>query len=220
MPGVPGTSGAVREQGAAAGARAPHGVRGAARLALLALASLLAAGCLGEPEVEDRWTRVDVAGASLVPGQSVQAGTTIPVTVSADVIYRRVLTGYAVAELRASTGLASGTLVVHPRADRLRMASDIDRLLATSVSMGRMTRAITGWDHLIQRIDFAFTGAVPGSVTDSLGSGPVAGLFLVCYLGSGVEVELQNGMDSVIVTPFASAPYQILPVGLSLAVTP
>jgi len=100
------------------------------------------------------------------------------------------------------------------------MATDMDRLLATSVSMGREARAVTGWDHLIQHIDFAFTGDVPGTVTDSVGTGPTVGLFLVCYLGSGVKVERNDGSDTVIVTPYPSAPYQILPVGLTVKVTP
>jgi hypothetical protein len=101
------------------------------------------------------------------------------------------------------------------------MANDIDRLLATSVSMGRMTRAITGWDHLIQHIDFSFSGLVPGAtITDSTGTGPVAGLFLVCYLGSGVRLELPSGADSIVVTPFRSNDAQVLPVGLPLTVTP
>jgi hypothetical protein len=111
-------------------------------------------------------------------------------------------------------------LTLDPNADRMRMASDMDRLLATSVSMGREARAVTGWDHLIQHIDFAFTGVVPGSVTDSTGSGPTAGLFLVCYLGSGIKVERPSGIDTVIVTPYPSAPYQILPVGLPVTVAP
>jgi hypothetical protein len=184
---------------------------------VLALGS---AGCLGEPKVEDRWTRVDWVGSNLATAQQVQAGSSVPVTLSADVTYRRILTGFAVAELRASTTYSAANLQLRPDADRLRMANDIDRLLATSVSMGRQTRAITGWDHLIQRIDFAFTGAVPGSITDSTGTGPVAGLFLVCYLGSGVEIELADGTDSIAVTPFASNVYQVLPVGLPLTVVP
>jgi hypothetical protein len=182
--------------------------------------ALAAAGCLDEPKIEDRWTRVDMTGASLSRSQAVQAGSTIPVRVGSDIYYRRILTGYAVAELRASTTFSPGTLVLDPDADRLRMATDMDRLLATSVSMGREARAFTGWDHLIQHMDFAFTGVVPGTVTDSLGTAPTAGLFLVCYLGSGVEIELPSGADSVIVTPYPSAPYQILPVGLPLTVTP
>jgi len=190
-----------------------------ARLACAVLA-LAITGCLDEPRLEDRWTRVDMTGASLAPSQSVPAGSTIPVLVSCDVTYRRILTGYAVAELRASTTLAPGMLQMNPDADRLRMANDMDRLLATSVSMGREATAFTGWDHLIQHMDFSFTGVVPGTVTDSTGTGPTAGLFLVCYLGSGVKVERPSGADTVIVTPYPSAPYQILPVGLPVTVAP
>ena len=196
-----------------------HRLAIASRLACAVLALALA-GCLDAPKIEDRWTRVDMTGASLAPGAPVTAGSTLPVQVGSDVYYRRILTGYAVAELRASTTFSPGSLQLAPNADRLRMATDMDRLLATSVSMGREARAVTGWDHLIQHIDFAFTGVVPGSVTDSVGTGPTAGLFLVCYLGSGVKVERPDGTDTVIVTPYASAPYQILPVGLSVTVAP
>ena len=182
--------------------------------------ALVLAGCLDAPKIEDRWTRVDMAGASLAPSQPVTAGSTIPVQVSSDIYYRRILTGYAVAELRASTSISPGMLQMNPNANRLQMANDMDRLLATSVSMGREARAFTGWDHLIQHMDFSFTGVVPGTVTDSVGTGPTAGLFLVCYLGSGVKVERQDGTDTVIVTPYASSPYQILPVGLSVTVAP
>ena len=182
--------------------------------------ALVLAGCLDAPKIEDRWTRVDMAGASLAPSQPVTAGSTIPVLVSSDIYYRRILTGYAVAELRASTSISPGMLQMNPNANRLQMATDMDRLLATSVSMGREARAFTGWDHLIQHMDFAFTGVVPGTVTDSVGTGPTAGLFLVCYLGSGRKIELADGTDSVAVTPFVSNAYEILPVGLPLTVVP
>ncbi len=197
-------------------------IRGPVALLPLALLALASGGCLGldAPKLEDRWTRVDMQGANLAVGQAVTAGSTIPVQVSSDITYRRIVTGYAVAELRASTTFTPGMLQLRPDADRLKMANDIDQLLATSVSMGRMTRAITGWDHLIQHIDFSFSGVVPSTVTDSTGTGPVAGLFLVCYLGSGVKLELQSGADSIIVTPFPSNPNQILPIGLPLTVTP
>jgi hypothetical protein len=196
------------------------GTRALAASTAIAGLALALAGCFDAPKLEDRWTRVDMLGASLAPAQPVTAGSTIPVQVSSDLYYRRILTGYAVAELRASTTIAPGMLQMNPNADRLRMATDMDRLLATSVSMGREARAVTGWDHLIQHIDFAFTGVVPGTVTDSVGTGPTAGLFLVCYLGSGVKVERQDGTDTVIVTPYPSTPYQILPVGLSVTVAP
>lgn len=196
------------------------GTRALAAYPAIAGLALALVGCLDAPKLEDRWTRVDMLGASLAPAQPVTAGTTIPVQVSSDLYYRRILTGYAVAELRASTTFSPGMLQLAPGADRLRMANDMDRLLATSVSMGREARAVTGWDHLIQHIDFAFTGVVPGTVTDSVGTGPTAGLFLVCYLGSGVKVERRDGTDTVIVTPYPSTPYQILPVGLSVTVAP
>jgi hypothetical protein len=196
------------------------GTRALAAYPAIAGLALALAGCLDAPKLEDRWTRVDMLGASLAPAQPVTAGSTIPVQVSSDLYYRRILTGYAVAELRASTTFSPGMLQLAPNADRLRMANDMDRLLATSVSMGREARAVTGWDHLIQHIDFAFTGVVPGTVTDSVGTGPTAGLFLVCYLGSGVKVERRDGTDTVIVTPYPSTPYQILPVGLSVTVAP
>lgn len=184
--------------------------------AFVALAglSLATSGCLGEPEVEDRWTRVDIAGASLTPYQEVQAGSTVPITGQMTVTYRAILTGIAVAELRAST-VAAASVVLSPDADRPPMATDIDRILANSVTLGRATRAVTGWHHLIQRIDFAFDGVVP-AMADSNS----AGLFLVCYLGDGEEVERADGSDSLVVTPFDSGTYQILPVGMELGVAP
>jgi hypothetical protein len=95
------------------------------------------------------------------------------------------------------------------------MAQDIDRILLNSVSMGRAIRAVTGWDHLIQRVDFNFSAPVPAAGDSSMGPG--GGLFLLCYLGSGVKLELPSGADSIIVTPYNSSNYQILPVGMGFA---
>jgi hypothetical protein len=97
------------------------------------------------------------------------------------------------------------------------MAYDIDRILTNSVSVGRGTRAITGWTHLIQRIDFNFNAWVPAAL-DSAGVpvGAPRGLFLVTYLGSGEEIELPGGGDTLVVTPFPSGQYQILPSGMTL----
>lgn len=183
-------------------------------LALLCAAPLV--GCLGKPAIEDRWTRIDVTASSVRPYQTVPTGT-IPIAVGADITYRSILTGFAVTELRASSTVSAATVVLNPDADRLRMAYDIDRILANSVTMGRMTRAVTGWDHLIQHIDFTFTGTVPATL-DSAGVplGPPAGLFLICYMGSGQKLRLANGTDSIVVTPFQSGTYQILPVGLEI----
>ena len=195
-----------------------NGTRGTQRrsasiaLALLACA-VLAAGCLGKPKIEDRWTRLDVESSSLQPYQMLSAGRE-SVTVRAAITYRRILTGFVVAELRASPSVTGAAVQLDPEAPRLRMAQDIDALLANSVTLGRATRAFTGWDHLIQRMDFSFGANVPAA-GDTTAAG---GVFLVCYLGSGDEVERADGTDTLIVTPFLSSPYEILPVGMEFGV--
>ena len=195
-----------------------NGTRGTQRrsasmaLALLACA-VLAAGCLGKPKIEDRWTRIDVEGSSLRPYQQVSAGRE-SVQVSTAITYRSILTGFAVAELRASASVTPASVQLDPDAPRLRMAQDIDNLLANSVTLGRGTRAITGWDHLIQRIDFSFGANIPAA-GDTTAAG---GVFLVCYLAQGDEVERADGTDTLIVTPFPSTPYEILPIGMELSV--
>jgi hypothetical protein len=188
----------------------------ARRLVPLALSAVLLGGCLGAPEIEDRWTRIDFESASLAPGQALPAGSAQAVNVRAAITYRRIVTGFAVAELRASSTVGTGSVEIHPDAEREPMASAIDYVLQNSVTVGRATRAVTGWDHLIQTIDFNFTGVAPATL-DSTGA-PAAGLFLVCYLGQGTEIELADGSDSLVVTPFPSGPFEILPVGLELLV--
>ena len=198
---------------------APHASRTlrprwpARRVAALLLLGVTAAGlggCLWEPKIEDKWTRVDLESASVVPGQVVPAGSTVTFTGRTTITYRAILTGAVVAELRASTVSSSGTIVA-PDADREAMAAAIDLILQNSVTLGRDTKLVTGWDHLVQPFDFSFSATVPGGTP---------GVFLVCYLGSAEEVELPGGGDSLVVTPFPSAAYQVLPVGLPLVVGP
>lgn len=191
-----------------------HPVRSAALRPLLILAFVAGAsllgGCLDEPGIEETWTRIDIESSSLAPNQAMTLGSSPSISVRAKVTYRHIVTGFAVAELRTSS-IPATAVTVDPRSSRASMANDIDRILQNSVTAGRMTRAVTGWDHLIQPIDFTFTGAVPATVDSSS-----AGLFLVCYLGSGTRLRLQNGQDSIVVTPFPSTPYEILPVGMEL----
>ena len=190
--------------------RLPAASRLALVLTLVAGTSLLG-GCLDKPGIEDRWTRIDIVSSSLAPNQALTLGATLPISVRATVTYRSILTGFAVAELRSSS-IPVTSVTVDPQTSRVSMAGDIDRILQSSVTRGRMTRAVTGWDHLIQPIDFAFDGAVPAALDSSS-----AGLYLLCYLGSGTRLRLQNGTDSIVVTPFPSTPYEILPIGMELA---
>lgn len=185
----------------------------AARLALAALCASMLAGCFDAPKLEERWTRVDIEGANVVAFQTLTLGSPESVSVSAAITYRQILTGYAVAELRVSPTMTPGSVPITPDAVRLPMAQAIDSLLQHSVSIGRATRAVTGWDHLIQHLDFNFSAVVP-SVLDSTGI-TGGGVFMVCYLGSGDRVRRIGQADTIVVTPFKSAEYQVLPIGMT-----
>lgn len=188
------------------------------RVTFVAALAAATSGCFDAPKLEDRWTRLDLASASVTPYQALTLGARESLTVSFDVTYRAILTGYAVADLRWSEDYSPVTLPMTPDMARLPMAQRIDTLLAHSVSVGRSTRAVTGWDHLVQRFDMAFGANVP-AVLDSTGAGG-GGLFLVCYLGAG-DLQRRLGMeDTLIVTPFTSEQYQVLPVGLALGSRP
>jgi len=174
-------------------------------------------GCLGEPKIEDRWTRVDLVSSNTTPFQTLALGTRESISVSTDLTYRRIITGFVVADLRASSTLLPTDVNVSPGSPRLPMALDIDRILSNSVSLGRATRAITGWDHLIQHVDLAFSATVPAVVDTATGMG-ASSLFLLVYLGAGDEVERQDGSDTLLITPFPSSQYELLPVGMEYTV--
>ncbi len=190
-------------------------------LRLLPVALLLAvsaAGCFDAPELEDRWTRVDLTNTNLVPNQALVAGAMQPISLHAVVTYRAIVTGFLVAELRQSPTVVPGSVQLDPHAPRMNMATNIDTILANSVTRGRATRAVTGWNHLIQQFDLQFDGAVPATL-DSTGAGG-GGLYLLVYLGSGDKLRRDDGTDSLVVTPFPSSPMEILPVGMPLRLAP
>jgi hypothetical protein len=66
----------------------------------------------------------------------------------------------------------------------------------------------------MQEVNLSFTAQVPPAVLTS------GGLFLVLYMGSGDEIELANGEDSLVVTPFVSTDREILHTGFPITVTP
>jgi hypothetical protein len=192
--------------------------RQAARVIVPLAALLLVPGCLGKPKITDRWSRIDLLGANVSNGQVITPGVRESLSVSTNIIYRSILTGFAVADLRVSGTISPAAVQVAPDAPREQMAYDIDAVLANSVSVGRATRAVTGWDHLMQRLDLSFAGDVPASlpVAQAPAGAPV-GVFLLVYLGSGQKIERIDGSDTLLVTPFKSTDYQILPVGVTLS---
>ena len=185
--------------------------------ALLALGAVTLTGCFDKPAIEERWTRVDLQASAPAARQALAPGSSQTVTVHATVTYRTILTGFAVAELRAGDGFVAGTTMdVQPDAPRVPMALSIDYLLQHSRSLGRSTRAVTGWDHLVQPLDFSFDATTPAGADTS---GNMSRLFLLCYLGSGERMELAGGGDSIVVTPFVSSEREVLPVGTELFVS-
>ena len=120
-------------------------VRRTAAVVALAACALPVAGCFDAPKIEDRWTRIDLEGANHVPDQFVTPDVRDSISLTATIIYRSILTGYAVAELRASSTIGNGSVVLHPDAKREPMALDIDRILANSVSVGRAVMVWVPW---------------------------------------------------------------------------
>jgi hypothetical protein len=199
-----------------------HDIRRRRLAALLpaALAALFVAGCvLDEPELDERWTLVEFLSMSPQPQQNVNATQPINVSVKGRITYRRIVTGFLVAEVRYSDTISPQNVALATDEHTLAIAQDVDRILANSVSTGRATRAVTGFDHLMQDVNFTFTAQVPAALSTP---GAPGGLYLVMYMGEGEEIELQNGADSLVVTPFVSTNQEILHTGftVNLAGTP
>jgi hypothetical protein len=192
--------------------------RRVAAAALLVAGASLLTGCFDAPRLEDRWTRIDLAETNVAAFQTLTLGAPESIHVQADITYRSILTGFAIADLRVSPSLPASSLHLEPTAPRDVMAADVDTLLAHSYSVGRATRAVTGWDHLIQRVEFTFNGHVPAVLDSTSATG--GGLFLVCYLGAGERVRRLGMDDTLVVTPFTSSTYKILPVGITFRTAP
>ncbi|HTM57178.1 MAG TPA: hypothetical protein VL123_02055 [Candidatus Udaeobacter sp.] len=184
---------------------------------VLSVAALVLGGCLGKPKIEDRWTRIDVRSSNLSENQAITPGVRESIQVGTQITYRSIITGYLVCDLRASSTIGPSDVAIGLDAPRQRMAEDIDHLLQNSTCVGRGIRAVTGWDHLIQGINLSFAGVAPA--TDSSGAA-IRGLFLVCYLAHGDKIELANGMDSILITPYRSTDYEYLSIGMNLSVAP
>ena len=193
----------------------------AARVALLLVLLFAFVGCLGEPGIDERWTLVEFLNVEPSPGASFDSGATVPVSVKGRITYRDIVTGFLVAELRYSPLLTPGDVVLDPEDHGLEVAHDVDLILVNSVTAGRATRAVTGFDHLMQDIDLSFDGWIPPEMSATYAdSGMVGGMFLLLYLGEGDEIDLPGGEDSLLVTPFLSSEYDILSTGLELNILP
>ncbi|MCA9752098.1 MAG: hypothetical protein KC591_07900 [Gemmatimonadetes bacterium] len=188
-------------------------------LSTVALAGLVSAGCLGEPPIEDRWTKLEImSGPSAV---AVTEGTPSEIALSARITYRELLTGAVVAEVRASDTLTPAD-VDFTTDDWLARAQMVDLVLRNSRSLGFVARPSTGFDHLIRDYDLSIEAAgvtppMPDDVVaDTTAVGPTTGLFLLLYFGDVDEVRLSTGEEIEVVTPFFTDEYEILATGIAL----
>lgn len=194
--------------------------RGASAPLAVCLAISLAAlsSCLGEPEVDERWTLLEFEDVSPSPGRLMPADQPINVSVTGRITYRSILTGFLVAEVRYSDTVPPSVVSLDPGEHTEEIAADIDRILANSVTAGRATQIVTGFDHLIHEVDLSFVASVPPAMF--AGGSATGGLYLLLYLGDGEEIELPSGADSLVVTPFVSSDVEVLHTGFVLNVTP
>ncbi len=186
-------------------------------MAVVVVANL--AGCLEEPQIDEKWTKIEFLSMAPKPGQTSPATQPLQVSVKGRITYRKIQTGYLVAEVRYSDTIAPSGLALDPTQHTLEASEDVDRILANSVTAGRAIRPVTGFDHLMQDIDLAFTAQVPAAML-SPAPGTMQGLYLVLYMGSGEKLRLQGGRDSVVVTPFVSTQHEVLHTGYALSVSP
>jgi hypothetical protein len=196
--------------------RAKTRARAASAAALAA--ALVAPGCLEEPTLEERWTKLEILGASPTTPDDFATGDSTTVNVRARVTFRKILTGDVVAELRYSDVVDAGDVDLKAEAPELASAQDVDRILQNSVALGTSTVLVTGFDHLIREIDMSFAAVAPpapiGVPVDSTGAIP--GLFLVLYMGDAEEMENDDGTETLVIDPFLTTEREILSAGMEL----
>jgi hypothetical protein len=164
-------------------------------------------GCLEAPGIEETWTRLDlVSPASTVP---VAPGDSVSLPVRGEVVYRSILTGAVVADVRVTTDIRPSDVRLDAGAPRLELLRDVDRILAGSVSAGVATLPFAGWNHLIQDVNLT----IPCSIPADPGAG---GVFLLFYLADAEEVEQPSGEKILVITPFDFNTTQVLPTGVAL----
>jgi hypothetical protein len=199
------------ETGAVRVGRAFRGCARYARLpaALIVAASmtLLAAGCLESPELEDRWTRLDVIELSTESGAA-KWGDPVSIRARGRIIYRAVLTGAVAMELRYSDAIGFADVQLEEDVDRLAMTAEIEQILEGSTVLAAAAQAVTGFHRLIQEIDFDLEATLP--------PGPAGGLFVIFYFGEAEEVEGPGGEMESVIRPIDFETREVLPGGREL----
>jgi hypothetical protein len=158
----------------------------------------------------------------------VTPGSPATIALTARITFRKLLTGFVIAEVRSSDTLSPSDIQFTPNEDPLQRARDVDRIISESTSLGFASRAVTGFDHLIEEIPLSIDAGFPppsagGAVADSLARAavhPGQGLFLLVYFGDVDEVEMDDGSRVDVVTPRPSEPNEILSTGVGITQGP
>jgi hypothetical protein len=191
--------------------------------AALIVGTTLLSGCLGEPPLEERWTLLEILEATPTDAAAFSVGGSTEVTVKGRIIFREVLTGFLVAEVRASDALTTNDTLLDREEHFREKATDIDMILQNSVSLGFDAIPVTGFHHLIHDLTFTFDAGTIPLGADGMPAGAAVvptGLFLVLYFGDVDEVELNDGSEIEVVDPTFSTDADILSTGIELVVQP
>lgn len=165
----------------------------------------LCVGCLGEPDVDDRWTRLDVLAPDPV---AMIEGETLNVTGA--ITYRTILTGDVIAELRISDVVGYDAVNLTPEADRMGVLEDVELILSNSQTVESAFFRVTGWDHLIQELQFQFDAS---ALPTDLGAG---GMYVILYFGTVDDMELPDGSEVTVIEAADFRESEILPTGVEI----
>jgi len=186
-------------------------------LPVLAFSIGLLAGCLGEPPIEERWTHLEMTSFAVPDTVALAPGDMVTVEVDARVTFRQLMTGFLVGEVRVSSTLTPDSLALDDE-DLILASESVDYLIRNSVPVSRGVKGLAGFPQLRRRVPFAFDVRVPSDAGPAYqpGGGSATGLFLVLYMGEGEEIELEDGRDSLVVTPFTTREHEILATALAI----
>lgn len=186
-------------------------------LGLLAIV-LTAAGCLEEPPIEERWSNVRIDGQSLEGAAPLAIGDSTRITVATSVRFEDLVTGFVVAELRASQSLGYEDLAIDTIEDPILESEAVERIIAQSIPVGRATHATVGFPQLIRRFEFQFDVQIPSFVSENYDppGGSPQSLYLLVYLAEGDEIRLTTGQDSLVVNPFVTQDMRVLHKGIPI----
>jgi hypothetical protein len=180
------------------------------------------AGCLEKPPIEERWSNVRIDSQSVGDTTPLSPGDSTRVRVKTSVRFEDLITGFVVAELRASQSLSYEDIGFDSIEDPIVESELVEQIISQSIPAGRATRATVGFPQLIRRFDFDFDVRIPTIVAGSYDppGGNTQSLFLVVYLAEGDEVRLATGQDSLVVDPFLTQDMQVLHKGLAIPLNP